>query len=82
VYYASLVLSQRVFGSGQYARILPHWWVLTFCVHGLTSFSSIDTLCGDGLAWEKRVGFGQVVIIGESSLPLDRNAELLIVLQY
>jgi hypothetical protein len=36
-------------------------WVLTFCDHNLTSFSSLDTLCSDGLAWRRGGGFEQVV---------------------
>lgn len=57
-----------------------HWWVLTLCGHSLTSVSSLDTLCGDGLAWRRGgVGFGQVVIAGASSSPLNHNAKSLIV---
>jgi hypothetical protein len=72
--------SQRVSAVDRMPAFSLTDWVLTFCDHNLTSFSSLDTLCSDGLAWRRGGGLPRWLIkhiAGSFSSPWIINAKII-----
>jgi hypothetical protein len=62
VHYAVQVLNQCVSAVDRMPAFSLASWVLTFCGHNLMSFSSLDTLCSDDLAWRRGWGLARWLI--------------------